>query len=260
MLKPHLTRIDAGMEVGLYTLQPLSDKWDEWFAHYQEFILHYAEIAQAEGVELLCVGCELDDVTMPTNDGVPDDVAERWRKLIAKVRETYKGELLYSVSAAGEDGSGPSKIKFWDKLDYIGFEPYFGLSNEPSPSISDLVAAFDANLEDWAKPLYDTYNKPIIFSEANCYSHAGVFIDPLGQPAEGAVPNPQAQADYYEALFRSIEGKDWIAGVFWWAWYLDSTAKGDEERQYTQDCYDPFVRKPAGQVLRKWFGKISTIE
>ena len=87
MLKPHLTRIDAGMEVGLYTLQPLSDEWDEWFAHYQEFILYYAEIAQAEHVELLCVGCELDDVTMPTNDGVPDDVAERWKTLIAEVRK-----------------------------------------------------------------------------------------------------------------------------------------------------------------------------
>jgi len=110
---------------------------------------------------------------MPTNDGVPDDVTERWKTLIAEVRKKYTGKLLYSVSAAG-DGLGPSKIKFWDALDYIGFEPYFGFSNVASPPISDLEAAFNKKLDELAWPLYNEYKKPIIFSEANCYSHAGI--------------------------------------------------------------------------------------
>ena len=39
-------------------------------------------------------------------------------------------------------------------------------------------------------------------------------------PQANAKPDPQEQADYYEALFQSIKEKNWINGIHWWAWYL----------------------------------------
>ena len=33
--------------------------WDQWFASYEEFITHYAQIAQQTSVELFSIGNEL---------------------------------------------------------------------------------------------------------------------------------------------------------------------------------------------------------
>ena len=35
------------------------EDWQKWFANYEQFILHYAQLAQEEGIEMLCIGTEL---------------------------------------------------------------------------------------------------------------------------------------------------------------------------------------------------------
>ncbi len=253
VLKPHLDSIKFGLEEGESRGSFNPSDWSKWFEDYEKFILHYAELSEVEKVDLFVIGTELDTVIreMP-------NAREKWVGLIKKVREKYSGPITYSVSCFG-DCYSPKQVSFWSELDFIGFEPYFGLTNKNNPSVEELKNAFDEKFDKYAKPLFEEYNKPIILTEANVYSYDGVNKHPIDAPPENAVVDLNEQADYYEAMFESITNKNWIRGIYWWGWYLDSTPNNREviEKNKT-DLYDPFVRKPAGKILKKWFKKIKT--
>jgi len=228
--------------------------------------VHYADMAERYGAAMLVIGTEPDTATMEDNPQAPKDATARWRNIIAEVRKHYSGPLTYSASSHG-DGQGPSRVKFWDELDYIGFEPYFGVTDKNDPTIAELKEGFDSKLEKLARPLYEKYGKPIILTEANCYSFDGANRDPIAANIQQISPQAtsvndlpldlQEQADYYEALFQSVATRDWITGIYWWAWYLDSTMEWSDDWQLT-DRFDPFVRKIAGQVMKKWYLKIDS--
>ena len=38
---------------------PCEPKWSDWFKSYNDFILHYADIAEETGCEMFVIGCEL---------------------------------------------------------------------------------------------------------------------------------------------------------------------------------------------------------
>ena len=73
--------------------------------------------AQAQGVELMCVGTELTSSVR---------YEARWREVIARVRSVYEGPLTYAANWHDEY----LDIKFWDALDYAGLDPYFPLSDK----------------------------------------------------------------------------------------------------------------------------------
>ena len=90
MLKPHLVLIDKTDgswrgEIGC----TLEADWDKWFVKYTNFILHYVEIANKEGVEMMCIGTELS--SSATAKGY------LWNDLIKTVRANYKGLLTYAA-------------------------------------------------------------------------------------------------------------------------------------------------------------------
>ncbi len=263
VLKPHLDPIDFGMPGHEARGAFHPEDWDVWFEKYTDFILHYAKLSEELGIEILIIGTELDTATMEALDdyGAPPDATERWRKMIGQIRQVYSGFLTYSV-ACEEGGEGPSNIKFWDDLDFIGFEPYFGLTEKNNPSIEEMKEAFDRAFDQYAKPLYEKYGKPVLLTEVNVYSFDGVNRDPIGLAVREQYPGPdsienlpvdhQEQADYYEAFFQSVTERDWIKGCYWWGWYLDTTIE-KADSWLKEDPYDPFVRKRAGQVLKKWY-------
>src|SRR5258707_3817733 len=90
----------------------------EWFAQYQPFLEHYAQLASAIHADVFCIGVELEK--MSGNESA-------WRKLIARAREIYPGPLTYAANFGAEFES----IKFWDALDYLDIA-------EHSPSPDDL--------------------------------------------------------------------------------------------------------------------------
>ena len=245
ILKPHIDPIDFGMnpESSRGSLSPTN--WTEFFNNYEKFILHYAELAQKDNISIFVVGTELDTVVrdMP-------NAKERWEDLIIKVRKIYSGKLTYSVGCF-DNCYSPSQVPFWDSLDYIGFEPYFGLTNTNEPTLEEMKKAFDKKFEQYAKPLYIKYQKPILLTETNIYSKDGANKNPLGTVSDK--PDYKEQADYYEAMFESISNKEWIHGIYWWGWYLGTTSP---KWNKTNDLSDSFVRKPAGQVMKFWYSKI----
>lgn len=82
------------------------ESWDHWWDDYASFVFHYAELADAGGVEVFIIGSELVSTEKYT---------ERWREVIRKIRERFHGLLSYS---ANWDHYRP--IEWWDDLDMIG--------------------------------------------------------------------------------------------------------------------------------------------
>jgi hypothetical protein len=91
LLKPHLW-VRHGQWVGELAMTSEAD-WQRWFASYQEFILHYARLAAAEGFDALAIGTELAATTHRSAD---------WRRIIAAVREVYPGRSRIAPIGAGK--------------------------------------------------------------------------------------------------------------------------------------------------------------
>src|SRR3989344_3293950 len=267
VLKPHIDPMDFCVKTGSSrgNLKPTS--WDKWFESYKRFITHYAKIAEEENVDLFVVGTELDTSAMGNLQevGAPSDAEQRWREVIADVRKFYFGKITYSESCTAELDAdwrtqchGPRDIKFWDALDYIGFEPYFGVTDKTNPTIAELKQGFDERLAVFAEPLYKQYNKKIIFTEVAFASYDGAGISALEGRKPNSVLDSQEQADLYEALFQAIQEKNYIKGMYPWAWYIrtpDDTL-GWQKYSIGPSTGSDFDGKIAGQVIKKWYSKI----
>jgi len=67
MLKPHIDITnDPEFWRGDIGTGFTAKQWDEWFASYTQFILHFAKMAERYHAEMLSVSCELIEVTKIT--------------------------------------------------------------------------------------------------------------------------------------------------------------------------------------------------
>ena len=74
MLKPHVDALNGQWRGDFNPSNPAA-----WFQSYTQFILHYAQIAQEEGVELSCMGTEFKTISGSAN-------RDRWVAVINAIR------------------------------------------------------------------------------------------------------------------------------------------------------------------------------
>ena len=259
MLKPHVETLDwASGGPGRYALQEGIGRWDELFGTYTAYILHYAEMCEELGVEILSIGCELESMTISGSGTVPNPDA-RWRRMVSEIRSVYTGKLTYSCAIGGTSArawSSPNQITFWDALDYIGAEIYRGLTSKRDPTMEELKVGAREILSDYIEPLCNEYSMPAIIPEMNYYSFDGVNMNPLGPPGSRSVDH-QEQADCYDAFLQVVEEtlseRSYLEGLFWWAGYLvDPSDDAIDDKSWVEaDRYDPIWVKPAEAVLRR---------
>ena len=235
MLKPHVdfsndTDHWRG-EIGTKFTSEL--QWSAWFDSYRAFIVHYAELAQAYGVDQFAVGTELIGTTQRADD---------WRAIIAAVRTHYNGPVTYAANHDGEE----MQITWWDAVDYIGVDAYYPLTDKNDPTPGELKAAWEPYVAMLAS-LASTWNKPILVTEIGYTSQDGTNRYPARQQTESAL-DLQEQADAYQAAFESLYTQPWFAGIFWWVWTTDPFAGGPCDAGHTPR------EKPAENVLRTWYG------
>jgi hypothetical protein len=178
-----------------------------FFATYAAFVNHYAVIAQANGVEFLCIGNEMN---------VVDDANySLWSALIQGVRKLYGGPL--TLNSTPQDYQ---TVPFWNLLDYISISAYFALSPTTSPSVAELVNAWSnyqgSNYLNDIETLQASVNKPLMFTEVG-YQSVDYAASRFTLPAPNY--NGVAQANCYEALLQVFESQPWFAGVFFWEWW-----------------------------------------
>ena len=197
---------------------PGEPNWTEWFASYTDFIVDAARIAEDEGCEMFCVGCEM----------VRSDAQEsHWRALIAAVRSVYSGVVTYNCDKYQED-----HVTWWDAVDVISSSGYYRLGD------------WDAQLDRIDAVVRDL-GKPFFFMEAGCPSRTGSADKPNDWTLPGS-PSGAEQLRYYEDMISACRARPWVRGLMLWDWPPVLYSPDDAD---ANDDYCPYA-KPAGGYLR----------
>ncbi len=245
LLKPHiwLHRSSNGKWRGEIEMSS-AEEWQQWFANYRKFILHYARLAEKLGIEALSIGTELRTTAVQRE--------QDWRNLIAEVRKIYHGKLTYSANWYLEF----EEVRFWDALDFIGVQAYFPLSDKENPGVAELISGWQSH-KTAIKKVSTAFSKPVIFTEIGYKSRSDTAIRPWEWPNRSSTPATaaelQTQANCYEAFFKTFWNQEWCAGAYFWKWFpkLSERKSGNPGRDFTPQ------NKPAERVMARWFATTS---
>jgi len=232
MLKPQIW-VWRGEFTGDMTMKSEED-WKTFEESYSKFILAYAHLAEETKADIYCIGTELEEFVK--------NRPEYWQDLVDEVRNIYSGKLTY---AANWDEY--SRTPFWEKLDYIGVDAYFPLSEERYPTKEELKSGW----QRWKPKLVDLSErngKPILFTEFGYRSMDYTAKKPWLVDRNKMDVNLEAQADATQAIFEEFWKEDWFAGGFVWKWFIHhDVSGGEEDNRFTPQ------NKPAESVIRKHY-------
>ena len=249
LLKPHIWIRQANGKWRSDIQMNSAEEWEQWFEGYEAFILHYAELAEQHGFEGLCIGTEL---LIPSTQH-----EQRWRTIIAKIREVYSGQLTYAANFYKEYEG----IKFWDALDFIGIQGYFPLTHNEKPTLEELKRGWMPHYQK-IKEIQAQWQKTIVFTEIGYRSSKDAAIRPWEWEKKGKEVNMeeichQTQALCYQAAFETFWKEDWVGGFFIWKWtpeiYSPPSETRNRRRRPSPLSFTP--KQPAREVVKKWYGE-----
>ncbi len=209
--------------------------WDGFFEYYYRWIRHYAFLAEIHQIESFCMGVEFVIATLSHE--------KQWTKMIRGVRGLYQGKLTYAANWGDEF----ENVGFWNELDFIGLNSYYPLSKEDTPSDDDLRENFN-EVKEKIQKVYDTYNKPIVFTEIGFRS----IEMPWKNPHAGGrdqVFNEEDQQRCYEIIFEGIQNEPWCQGILWWKYPSYLEYRGIQNTSFTPN------NKKADATVKEWFNK-----
>ena len=237
MLKPQIW-LGRGSWPGDVNFETEED-WDLWFAYYEEWILHYAILCEANDIDVLCIGTELVKTTLTHPD--------KWREIIAKTRKIYGGTVTYAANW-GDEFEG---FSFWDALDVVGLNSYYPLSKDEHASDSELLDG----AKEWmvkANNISAKAGKPLWLTEVGFRSAKQAWLNPHASAGDRA-KSLECQERCYQALVRATEEAPMLEGMFVWKWpsYL---GRGQKQRgnRILGRGFTP-GGKPAGEVLKEYY-------
>lgn len=174
-----------------------------FFDNYRTMMNHYADLAQANGVELLTVGSEYTTL---------ERYGAQWRHVISDVRQRYSGLTTYMAVT-----QRIAKVKWWDALDFIGVSPYYYLSGKATPSYDEMRAAWVNKWMPYVHNISLRFGRPVLFNEIGYlsaqYAPAAPYKSVTNKPA-----SEQVQADAYAALLDAADAQPWLRGVIFFRW------------------------------------------
>ena len=210
------------------------EEWDRFFAYYEQWIGHYALLAELFEIDILCIGTELTYATLNHED--------RWIDMARRLRSIYSGKLVYAPNWGEEF----ENLNFWDAFDYIGLNSYYPLSDKEEPTEEELKAGARSIVERMKK-VQKKFNKPLIITEIGYPSTEKPWMLPY-QEGRQSEANVEHQALCYRIMLEALSDQDWLAGVYWWKWpsYLERGGSAHRDR-FTPNG------KPAADVVASWF-------
>ena len=205
---------------------------DSWWEDYENFVLFYAQEAEASKVDLFMVGSELVSI---------EDQTDRWRNLIRKARKAFTGRLSYSANWDHYED-----IEWWHDLDLVGMTSYYDLVGDKKPSLEVLMEAWEPIKKKvliWQKKV----NMPILFTEVGWPSQEGCAKEPWNYYGS-TKPDCETQTMCFDAFFRTWRDEPTISGFLIWEWRNEAyQVGGDKDFSYVP-CGKPVMR-----VIREFF-------
>lgn len=208
-----------------------------FFDSYTNQAVHFAQIANDEGVDMYSLGTETDKLFRTRPGGIgTNDFYINLKKMVESVRDVYSGMLTYDQFYAvlnSPNYFGASCDSLWNdlKLDAVGISCYFGLFE----TIPTQVATMDTLTEIWDKiitnyivPLKNRNpNRPIILTEFGYTNDIkSPYLSNINefQPrvysdinSNGLDDGEEVQANIYNSFFKTIiEREQIIEGAFLW--------------------------------------------
>ena len=226
MLKPHVwSRDEAAM------MRWTDEEWRAWLVSYEAFITHYATLARDAQMDALCIGNEQKHATR---------FDAEWRRIIALVREIYKGPITY-----GANFDEVEKVAFWDAVDWIGVSAYFPLVPDAKPTAEALSDAWQPVMRRLSA-LSHKYDKPILFTEIGYRSAEGAAWRQWELPRNAPL-SFEVQRAAYEAFFKTVWPRPWLLGAYPWKWFSGPNHRAPAENDFEVEG------KPAAEVIRRHY-------
>lgn len=232
MIKPQIW-VWQGQYTGLINMNSDAN-WKLLETSYTKFILDYASLAQATQAEIFCIGTELKNFI--------EKRPQFWISLIDKIKQKYTGKLTY---AANWDEF--KNTPFWSKLDYIGIDAYFPLSEAKTATIQQCITGW-APHKKTIENIYNTYKKPILFTEFGYRSVNFTTKQPWDSNQITNSVNMKAQTNATKALFKVFWQENWFAGGFVWKWFTNhENAGGQQDNRFTPQ------NKPSQNIIKEQY-------
>ena len=221
------------------------EDWHLWEESYAGFIMHYAELAERIGADILVVGTELASVAR----GRPSF----WQRIIADVRSVYSGKLTYAANWWEEY----EHVTFWDELDFIGVQAYFPIyEGEVRPNPDNLLAGWERHSVP-LQELSSKYERPVLFTEVGyrsvAYAASRPWVWASRRNEADETPDYEMQKFLYAALFEGVWTKPWFSGAILWKWHSST------ERRLNETDFTP-QNKPAEELIREHFQRLAKAE
>lgn len=207
MLKPHIYLGESNWP-GVIEMKSEKD-WDLFFKYYERWIMHYAMFAEMYRVPLFVIGNELSKASV--------NHEKKWIELAEKIRKIYRGKIIYSPNWGEEF----ENLTFWNHFDYIGLSEYYPISSNDNPTDDELFNGARQVVERISQ-VQKKFNKPVIFTESGFRASTTPWKTALEKEGRDQL-NLNNQARCYEALYKALQHKDWLKGIYWWKWpsYLE---------------------------------------
>ncbi len=216
----------------------------EFWQTYTDQAVHFAELAEAAGVEMFSLGTETERIFRTRSGGSwPNDFGAELTAMVSSVRSVYGGLLTYDMhfsALTAVDFYGPGSNHLWEDLglDIVGISAYFELvDTSPSSvlSVEDLEVSWERIFANYLVPLKQRNpSLDILFLEMG-YTDAikapyrvgalswktRVFVDDNGNKLDD---NQEAQGNILSAFFNVNEQHHrLVAGNFLWghSWASD---------------------------------------
>lgn len=230
MVKPHLW-LRHGFFTGSYHAQSEAE-WLKFEEDYHQYILDFAVLCEEEGVELLCIGTELElFVTARTIF---------WNKMIDDITNAYSGDLTYAAN-----WDEVHRFPLWCRLSFVGIDGYFPLTSEGKTSKKDMLNSWKEVMVELDQ-LCDSVNRTMVFCEIGYRSCSNCAEKPW-EHDDHATVDEQCQIDAYECFFKAVEDSEHYGGSFLWKWYATERSVVRQKTGYTPQG------KPALSLIKRAF-------
>lgn len=201
--KPHLAYWGSFEWRGTIAFGENEVRWRRFFDQYREWIVDQARFAEVHGVSLFSVGLEYEATT--------GHEAE-WRRILAEVRRVYTGRITYSAN-----WDRLNDVPFWDAVDVIGVQAYFPLSREDDPSREAILQGWQGPLRT-LQDLSRRHDKPILLAEIGYDVSPEAARQPWLTQSRNTERHRALRLRLMEVALETLEGQDFIEGMFWWKW------------------------------------------